>query len=108
MLESSDLRIGNLIMNTKGEVDIVNLEALAYILREPSHQCEPIPLTDEWLIKFGILANVNGWHILFIKDHENIVFNPMYECNFKNIKHVHQLQNLYKALTGEDLEIKTK
>ena len=80
---------------------------------------EPIPLTEEWLVKFGwgkdteydntYLDNTSLKHNIMIYDTLNKVF--MLETNsdtieFNHIKYVHQLQNLYHALTGNELEIK--
>lgn len=80
---------------------------------------KPVPLTEEWLLKFR-----------FVKSSNKLMFLPMpkikaelhYEKhNYGNvitiqsdfgmlipddIKYVHQLQNLYLALTGEELNIK--
>lgn len=70
---------------------------------------KPIPLTEEWLLKFGFEEKYgyikNGVHLntdysLFIED--EIGFNEWTaDCEY-----VHQLQNLYFALTGEELIIK--
>ncbi len=72
---------------------------------------EPIPLTSEWLEKFGFDESneikfsedsricwdeINGIHIFILDQFQYI----------KHIKHVHQLQNLYFALTGNELETK--
>ena len=82
--------------------------------------CEPVPLTEEWLIKFGF--KYNGWNY----DFKNYVFHAQgknekgeffnTEFGIKNngitfnisynLEFVHQLQNLYFALTGEELTIK--
>lgn len=77
---------------------------------------EGIPLTEEWLVKMGFEKRVDGddfniWHWyelqilpdiafvqgnldVFILDHDNI-----------RVQFVHQLQNLYFALTGEELKL---
>jgi len=75
----------------------------------------PIPLTEEWLLKFGFVK-IGTYRIEFVKyskykDFEievslyindgKIVTGQDFEINY-----VHQLQNLYFALTGEELEIK--
>jgi len=83
----------------------------------------PIPLTEEWLLKFGFVKNNDEWIldpsfnvriIIYNTDNYNGVmfytrtihtdFTPIY-CN-KIINNVQQLQNLYFALTGEELTIK--
>lgn len=80
---------------------------------------EPIPLTEEWLIKFGFkkelvdAVGIAQWHEYHLDSVE--VFNDGTECselffihnsNRTEVKYVHQLQNLYFALTGEELTIK--
>ena len=74
----------------------------------------PIPLTEDWLIKFGF--ELNHWETenrdqktmcldgQSIEVWENSSFY-MSEIDLF-IKSVHQLQNLYFALTGEELNIK--
>ena len=79
---------------------------------------KPIPLTEDWLLKFGCKN---------IKDSEYYELNYIYKLRFfgrqvqyyiywgnhvmdkkllRAIKYVHQLQNLYFALTGNELKIK--
>ena len=72
---------------------------------------EFIPLTEEWLLMFGFVKDEEGWIYIEIKDNS---FGMNYENNkwnfywFHNVPldHVHQLQNLYFALVGEELVIK--
>lgn len=80
----------------------------------PAHHVTGIPITEEWLLKFGF-ENVKGVLIktfgiidLQISDTMYTYFNVMYKPEetylFEpRIKYVHQLQNLYYALTGEEL-----
>ena len=58
---------------------------------------EPIPLTDEWLERFGFYGKHKS-----INTRESKVF---FDYNSKSIeiKYVHQLQNLYYALTKKEL-----
>lgn len=79
---------------------------------------EPIPLTEEWLLKFGFEKNFNNFYEKLInKDEDDFIgkltdyFFAYYIDKKDNypliyIKYVHQLQNLYFALTGEELTIK--
>jgi hypothetical protein len=82
-------------------------------------EAKPIPLTEEWLEKFGFektsgisyssgeekRTNIwrkdkftyNGWNGWWVMKRK---------FSGKNLQHVHQLQNLYYALTGEQLTIK--
>lgn len=82
----------------------------------PIIEVNGIPLTEEWLLKFGFewrnterdyfkepysIALFNSGIISFYhEDGESCV-----ELN-DELKYVHQLQNLYFALTGEELTIK--
>jgi hypothetical protein len=86
---------------------------------------KPIPLTEEWLLKFGFKRRFacNKW---FEKSHKGVLlltndfneikgeaFSTKIEFVFIHdytpsvrAKYVHQLQNLYFALTGKELTIK--
>ena len=77
---------------------------------------KPIPITEEWLLKFGFKYFADGQ---YEKIFENLNFNWDKECGLyiflrtredcieaSHIKHVHQLQNLYFALTNKELTIK--
>jgi hypothetical protein len=115
-MKSTELRIGNLVYDTKGYVNTIDLEAITYIFKESLNQVKPIPLTEEWLLKFGFKNRPDG-----ICDHWHLGINPIthdwmielknlgagffYINGYFNIKYVHQLQNLYFALTGEELAI---
>jgi hypothetical protein len=78
---------------------------------------EPIPLTEEWLLKFGFkyysLPSENnvkrGYYTMKYGSTFKIIISnkKYYFLNFrKEIEYAHQLQNLYFALTGEELTIK--
>ena len=68
----------------------------------------PIPLTEDWLLKFGFKGWDLGKYTLILTNGNFFDFQHGLESTpiAKNIKHVHQLQNLYFALTGEELTIK--
>ena len=85
---------------------------------------EPIPLTAEWLKKLGFKREIMGdmWidlmtHYLVLK-FMNGFYYPMYvqlpemgheeeqRVSLNRIKSVHELQNLFFVLTGEELLIK--
>lgn len=69
---------------------------------------EPIPLTEEWLIKFGFENSNMGFSADYSKDNIELNFvNGLYEYgDYCKIEYVHKLQNLYFALTGEELTLK--
>jgi hypothetical protein len=72
--------------------------------------CNPIPLTPEWLERCGF-GNEDGstlWDngIITIFDYnENNIYSFHYQSKKASIEYLHQLQNLYHALTGEELII---
>ena len=93
---------------------------------------DPIPLTKEWLLDFGFIKG--DWNSILGKDHYVLYSNYDYPfivsvrymdvytemqplfgdkgiglkaiTDNRGIKYVHQLQNLYFALTGEELNYK--
>jgi hypothetical protein len=69
---------------------------------------KPIPLTEEWLIKFGF-KKINGCGYRKPNFKGSIWTNPgtwRFNNFMVDVKHVHQLQNLYFALTKKELTIK--
>jgi hypothetical protein len=68
---------------------------------------KPIPLTEEWLIRFGFTAKnkVDYESNCGILDLESTDAGFLFDSRLV-IEHVHTLQNLYFALTGQELEFK--
>jgi hypothetical protein len=126
-MKANELRIGNLLNHNNGSMVgsfIVGLIHLEDIIKENFHarEYEPIPLTEEWLLKMGFdISNSSGYNIKNNGIEIDIWFNDDGLINdiqisstnisgaYPNIKHfqyVHQLQNLYFALTNEELTMK--
>ncbi len=110
-MKANELRIGNWVSTNK--IQKVTIETLEFLSNDKfNHEnVTPIPLTEEWLLKFGLNEFVEGfWQITIGVDKFCINKEGAgYKLSFMNygiIKHVHQLQNLYFALTGEELTIK--
>lgn len=123
-MKANELRIGNLvwgvsdiieeviyILPTKVNTALPKLKE-SYFLHEIG-EISPISLTEEWLLNFGFeerlggrffknswfyidqdCAGVSGWYFRSIDGFKS-------KCEY-----IHQLQNLYFALTGEELEVK--
>lgn len=114
-MKASELRIGN-FYNQFGNITEVDWSILKELKDAPIDQlwCKPIPLTEEWLLKFGFKKNENGLFKLFNESEVPILLNEDlngWTCDGINFsvngtQYVHQLQNLYFALTGEELTIK--
>lgn len=126
-MKANELRIGNLVYDTLGKVNKIDLEAITYIVKEPYDRVKPIQLTEE------ILVNWCGFYVKFdsflfklfcititkskggLKKEIPLLFNknyygeldqyPFFFEHFFRIKYLHQLQNLIYSLTGEELPI---
>ena len=126
-MKATELRIGNYVMYSS------LIQVNGYKIAECEDHLDrfkPIPLTEEWLLKFGfkevkrythdyeekiysksiIVGNENHCETLTISMPFKVGFIGDYfsdECYTLNIdiNNVHQLQNLYFALTGEELTV---
>lgn len=124
-MNAKELRIGNIIdagNNTPSPVEWIMLDGNICTAHGSGYETEfdGIPLTEEWLIKFGFEkffydndAIEEGYFLtkefpvigcLTTADNWEYVFDD--ETDTLRIKHVHSLQNLIHALTGTELEIK--
>lgn len=127
-MKAQELRIGNLVQDRKG--NICKVEALekddikAYAGALTSLPLEPIPLTKEWLERFGFnyrLGNngnlpcykkqFNSKNITIarwkIHDIDLVDYQIWIDTlDITKINYVHQIQNLYFSLTGKELELK--
>lgn len=118
-MKASELRIGNYINNeqrTEVVVSIDDWKIECHLLTDREKETlyevsmsliNPIPITQEWLVKFGFDNlgtfgfGIGKFHIRYGKTARDFYF--FIDNEFVHIKHVHQLQNLYFALTGEEL-----
>jgi hypothetical protein len=117
-MKVSDLRIGNLILDTNYteerlfKVKEVNISILED-LNNPDFEFKPIPLTEEWLVKFGFKNCTLKKFRLTIGHWEKRKCSLYWRkgkgfCKSGKgikVKYVHQLQNLYFALTNTELTI---
>lgn len=129
-MRASELRIGNWIYDpvNKTEFQIDCFLGTDYCTNKCEfetqefdaklEECEPIALTEEWLIKFGFKPegegySLNNYLVCSFKDfsdgsseyslYEWDSYNEVEVCIKGGIKYVHQLQNLFFALTNEEL-----
>ena len=120
-MKSNELRIGNWVFN--GQNIQVTPKQIEWF-NEGVYDLLPIELTEEWLFRFGfyqrdiqlrsgIYVNAFENDTLFIhveisdkkQYHVAIDSNRITEYLPNTIRFVHQLQNLYFALTGEELKL---
>jgi hypothetical protein len=120
-IEPRELRIGNWINSeTYGDFEIVAMSVgftnssvfkrLEYYPQASAlDKCHPILLTEEWLERLGAKPFPSGHklelkgRLLWFAECENCFVDSQTSVY---LRYVHQLQNLYFALTGEELTIK--
>lgn len=115
MISANELRIGNYVLfaNVEGFVCAITEEHISFEGIEMWHcdgyyefqLIDKIPLTEEWLFKFrfvDVYDTERHWLNKIQLDQIGMAFY----YNGILIKYVHQLQNLYFALTGHELKIK--
>lgn len=107
-MNANELRIGNLVIYG-GSVVKMNLHEFTHFLRFPETYT-PIILTEEILLKCGFeFSHITGDERGFSNKKINLLINAydnnIIKFNVFIIKHLHQLQNLYFALAGTELEI---
>ena len=112
-MNAKELRIGNIIQSTEFKNPFsVDYQNIGLVLLEPD-KYEPVNLTPEWLVSRGFhYDGITFWSDKM--DEFNIMLGHyaggnIYLCTMLSIIHsieiqyVHQLQNLYFALTGEEI-----
>ena len=119
-IKATELRIGNYINYCDKKIS-VKPDDIKVILKlgMDAEIYEPIPLTEEWLLKFGFKSIGTKYRPCYRIQRKERVYE--FVANYQslgivsidttyyfadNIIHVHQLQNLYFALTGEELTLK--
>ena len=114
-IKSKDLRIGNYVKS--GDlivcVDWINRHYIkggatnendGYLdTRIPTKLVQPIKLTKDWLIKFGFVKEECFYYKNGVAIEDDFTLEGFGDVE---LKYVHQLQNLYFALTGEELVVK--
>lgn len=136
-MKANELRMFNWVHNSINKVDFqidcfLGHEWCTNICEFDSQEFDskiedlkPIPLTEEWLLKFGFIkvtytvslsdggmpyhyeleGQGNHWRLYF--DGRFFAFNERkLNLHLSHNRYVHQLQNLYFALTGEELKIR--
>lgn len=119
MIQANELRLGNIIgmshwdhpgQTVEKVVDCTVLNLIAGYVPTPEDmkaiEFVPIKLTEEILLKCGFDIKSVPYHCI----NGNVVLyhskgDFLYKYTGIEIKHLHQLQNLYFALTGEELEV---
>ena len=111
-MKVSELRIGNLILKNgklhyTSHLTIRDIYGLSV---DDTDTFEPIQITEEWLVKFGFEYDkrLNHYYHPYISLKIDITDNMVCisdSWEWEKSYYVHQLQNLYFALKGEELTI---
>jgi hypothetical protein len=110
-IKATELRIGNYY---KPEIlddvlyDVITVEDISDLFYDPiDDYYSPIPLTKEWLLLFGFEESIS-WSFkgFYLGEEKQGEYHYQLDGGVVELKYVHQLQNLYFALTGEELTIK--
>jgi len=114
MITGNELRINNLIYRKFYKNDQKEVREMILPYFSQLDRLEPIPITEEWLLKLGFKNSnmqdcfyTNGnMYGISTSDHKFrfIQGNLICQLVLSEINYVHQLQNLYFALTGKELE----
>ena len=113
-MKAQELRIGNWInLNGNDVISVMgDIQEICYEEVSPKYinEYKPIPLTEEWLVKFGFVFKKDQFVKGKIKLNYTIrILSTNERGAFREVKngiaviHVHQLQNLFFALTAEEL-----
>ena len=114
-MEANELRLGNLFIeeNSSKIISVIGLEKNRIVFDGiflDKWQAKPITLTDEWLIKFGFIKTESFAYYNINSNLELInISNKYFRAHFmdkpikKYIQYLHQIQNLYFELTGDEL-----
>ena len=118
-MEIKELRIGNYISPlgigiTKVEGFCIwdNLIQSSNFAERDIEDFEPIPLTEDWLLKFGLKKieeycfELDDIHVNTKRELMWITTKCKIELEFNIPNYIHELQNLYFALTEKEIETK--
>jgi hypothetical protein len=126
MIKANELRIGNWIADFEAG-GVFQIEEICKVgnqynvsYRNGSIICavdvlDPIPITEDWLLKLGFEKTMTWTYTIDLLGSLKLVYylgEKGWSLGFKNysdfsnLKYLHELQNLYFALTGKELEMK--
>lgn len=137
MIQANELRIGNWVMTKNSKYRPESVGKIACITQIDSERTfeeikgtvslyliedkwkdtygqwliyiEPIPITEEWLLKFGFTESETdlrkGNIIVRFRDNGSLIITIIDMLVLPKCKYIHELQNLYFALHKQELEL---
>lgn len=122
MIQPNELRIGNWVTIVSAEHwlgQVTHISSDGFVSNTKCQNisikhCHPVPLTPEILDKCGFKRSANGVRVLFVGKYGFTMYSG--GCylqqddyagmmDIDQVEHLHQLQNLYFALTGDELKV---
>lgn len=119
-LKASELRIGNWIAKRIGFDKIISIYSNKVVVSTPKedeygyatlnmYDVKPIPLTKEIIEKAGMREKEDNVYYSFDRPNIKLTYVGQWHCYVDSypitLNYLHQLQNLYFALTGTELTI---
>lgn len=127
MIAENDLRVGNFILKGREIFKVtsvgagnmaLSVDCFGCVLGHKLEDCDGVHLTPEIIVKAEFVGEQFGFeNCKYTNGFVNVFFNHQYKSTFfkyyeqgekkvyRVLEYVHQLQNLYHALTGKELEI---
>ena len=105
-MKSTELRSGNLVFNLMNQPIVADWSTVKY-----ANDFTPIELTEDWLKKFGFeyTDGEDAYECIWALSGFELWQHDKGFCHSYifggEINHVHQLQNMFFALTGNELEL---
>lgn len=120
-MEAKNLRIGNFVSDANASDSFfAKVRRLDYSrcyygqFHSAYSDLKPIPITEDWLIKFGfdLVVKEGNQGEFRVYQLNEITYNTNHGWWWRHQlavqpKYIHELQNLFFALTGTELELKT-
>ena len=106
-MKATELRIGNWY-DHNGIPKQVTPNTIEEVWESERSWCKPIPLTEDILLKCGFRVNTFDGLPWYEKECLTLDFMfdfERHDASTNRVHHVHQLQNLYFALTSEELNV---
>jgi hypothetical protein len=112
-MKAEELRIGNLLQDTDGEIlEVYSISFISVKVKKLGeidlNKVMPIPVIEEWLERFGFEGTefmIGKGNFIFHKWNKTLTWFGVMLLN-SLWDEVHKFQNLHFALTGEELELK--
>lgn len=114
MIKANELRIGNIVEWNKSIFNVCKISEDSIeneLWRKPLKELHPIPLTEEWLFKFG----ANKYGLSYEYDRFLLTYKKEYKYWYvrnqgyyylRKVEFVHEWQNFVFVMNGQELELK--